>query len=261
MKIPRGIPSKSADTLAAAKRKSQSHLAAQNQIVSCLRMKMMTPCYSHPYSRLEGKMNKFDISENSLRELFFADDKWIEWEKIKKQIEKTTDFSASETLAAGDLDEPLCVHGNVVVNGNLRVVCPLVVTGSLTVTGVLRDCGPDSVVVIGEDLNCGSLFTDGDFFVGNQITAADVVYGHYNDNSLIAKSTKARLVIEDDHDFQTAVEATWHFDIDDYQADDPELRRILVAEVFEVIDEGEPEVLSQDKLYSLLDEGKKVFLA
>jgi hypothetical protein len=161
-----------------------------------------------------------------------------------------------------DLRVPFFHHGDLVVEGHLDVVAPVVVTGSLTVQGCLVDCGPDSLVAVGGDVTAEAMGTDGGFLVLGDI-AADVVYGSYNDNTLEARTIRARLVIEDDHDVAAAVEAADHFDIDTYEQGYGEgvrerLRTLLVAEVFSEDDDGE---LDQEALFERLRARDPVFLA
>jgi hypothetical protein len=117
-----------------------------------------------------------------------------------------------------DVDAAMVHHGDLKVKGNLAITAPFVVTGSVTVSGVTTDCGPDSWVVIGGNFETRALFTDGEFCVVGAIAATDLVYGHYNDNSLRAKSIKSRVVIADDHDIDAKVAATdVYFEINKYR--------------------------------------------
>ncbi len=146
---------------------------------------------------------------------------------------------------AGDqgVDEPFFHHGDLVVKGDLDIGAPFVLTGSLSVEGVLADCGPDSVVAVGGGVTARGVFTDGEMSVGGDIEA-EVVYGYYNDSTLHAGTIRARMVIEDDHETIAAVEADLHFDPDDYQQGygdgvQEQLRELLVDEVFAAEDEDE----------------------
>ncbi|WP_246460808.1 ankyrin repeat domain-containing protein [Streptomyces himalayensis] len=160
---------------------------------------------------------------------------------------------------------PFFHHGDLVVKGDLDVVAPFVVTGSLTVEGVLADCGRDSVVVIGGGVKARGVFTDGDMCVTGDVEA-DVVYGHYNDHTLQTGVIRARLVIEDDHDTDCArVEAELYFDSDEFGTDDgvqEQLRELLVDEVFAIDeDEDDEEMLDHRLLFARLREGLPVFRA
>ncbi|MEV5205026.1 hypothetical protein [Streptomyces sp. NPDC053720] len=163
------------------------------------------------------------------------------------------------------VDTPLFHHGDLVVKGDLNVVAPFVVTGSLTVEGVLADGGPDSVVAIRGGVTARGVFTDGEMSVDGDIEA-DVVYGYYNDNTLQAGTIRARLVIEDEHATIASVEADLHFDLDDFQQGhgdgvQGQLRELLVDEVF-AVEEGEDEgkeMMDRHLLFARLREGLPVF--
>ncbi|MFF9573013.1 ankyrin repeat domain-containing protein [Streptomyces sp. NPDC014685] len=178
--------------------------------------------------------------------------------------------SATTRTLTGDqrLDTPFFHHGDLVVKGgDLDVVAPFVVTGSLTVEGVLADGGPDSVVAIGGWVTARGVFTDGEMSVDGDIEA-DVVYGYYNDQTLQAGTIRARLVIEDEHATIASVEAELHFDLDDFQQGygdgvQEQLRELLVDEVF-AVDEDEDEdegkeMMDRHLLFGRLREGLPVF--
>ncbi|HEY4182526.1 MAG TPA: polymer-forming cytoskeletal protein [Kofleriaceae bacterium] len=156
--------------------------------------------------------------------------------------------------------EPLFHHGDLVVDGNLRIIAPFFVTGNVTVSGVLKDVGPDSKVGIAGNVRAAHLHTSGEFGCGDIDCPDGVVYGHYNDNSLSAGAIRARVVIADEHDIQAErVVAPTYFDIDKYQQGLPEnvrrkLRGIFVDGVFD--EEGG---LDHDRLFSELIAGNRVF--
>ncbi|GGV95244.1 hypothetical protein GCM10015535_62250 [Streptomyces gelaticus] len=175
------------------------------------------------------------------------------------------DGARTDRTLAGDqrVENPFFHHGDLVVQGHLDIAAPFVVTGSLTVEGCLADCGPDSVVAVGDDMTAHAVHTDGEISVGGDI-AAEVVYGHYNDQTLQAATIRARLVIEDEHCTIAAVEADTHFDLDDYQQGYGEgvqerLRELLVDEVFG--DEEDEEQLDRSLLFGRMREGLPVFRA
>ncbi|MFI1356530.1 hypothetical protein ACH4TV_23570 [Streptomyces sp. NPDC020898] len=174
------------------------------------------------------------------------------------------DTGTARTLVGEqELRAPFFHHGDLVVKGHLQVVCPFVVTGSVTVEGCLADSGPDSGVAIGGHLTAQAVYTDGDMHVGGDIEA-DIVYGYYNDHTLEARTIRGRLVIADDHDVQATVEAEHHFGIDDYRQGYGEgvqehLRTILVDEVFAKDDDDDEEQLDKGALFARLWEGKAVF--
>jgi len=168
-------------------------------------------------------------------------------------------------LVEGSLDEPFFHHGDLHVSGHLRVSTALLVTGSLTVDGCLTDCCHDSLVLVGGDLTARAVLTDGEFHVAG-ILSADIVYGDYNDHSLIADEIRARLVIEDEHCVAASVLADVHFDIDDYEGGYGEgvqdrLRELLVDEVFTQADDDDDDQprLDRNELFSLLHAGQPVF--
>ncbi|MCX4851415.1 ankyrin repeat domain-containing protein [Streptomyces sp. NBC_00893] len=175
------------------------------------------------------------------------------------------DTGASRTLLGDQLvDTPFFHHGDLVVKGHLHVVAPFVLTGSLTVEGVLADCGPDSVVALGGDVTAHGVFTDGDVDCGD--IHAEVVYGSYNDHTLQAGTIRARLVIEDEHETIATVEADLYFDTFDYQQGygdgvQEQLRELLVDDVFAADEDEGEEMLDQALLMTRLSEGLPVFRA
>lgn len=120
-------------------------------------------------------------------------------------------FEGAQTLR-----RPFFVHGDLEVWGDLRIVAPFGVTGDLVVRGALCDTGPDSHVMVLGEVSAHALHTDGEFAVGGDLTARDLVIGYYNDNTLYASTIRAPVVIEDDHCVEALVEAKHHFDIDTY---------------------------------------------
>ncbi|MFG3497267.1 ankyrin repeat domain-containing protein [Streptomyces sp. NPDC047928] len=176
------------------------------------------------------------------------------------------DTGTARTLTGDQqLDAPFFHHGDLVVKGALRVVAPFVVTGSLTVDGVLADSGPDSVVAIGGGVAARGVFTDGEMYVGGDIEA-EVVHGYYNDHTLQAGTIRARLVIEDEHETIASVRADLYFDVFEYQQGygdgvQEQLRELLVDEVF-AADEDEDEdeeMFDHCLLHARLSEGLPVF--
>ncbi|MEU9761398.1 hypothetical protein AB0D98_16945 [Streptomyces sp. NPDC047987] len=162
-----------------------------------------------------------------------------------------------------EVGEPFFHHGDLIVKGHLDVMAPFVVTGSLTVDGCMEDCGPDSVVAVDGDVTARAVHTDGEMYVGGDIEAR-VVYGCSNDNTLQARTIRARLVIEDEHCTVAEVEAETHFDLDDFQQGygdgvQERLRELLVDEVFS--NEEDEEMLDRTLLFARLREGEKVFRA
>jgi hypothetical protein len=171
-----------------------------------------------------------------------------------------------EQVLSGDqkIEKAFFHHGNLKVEGCLKIFAPFAVTGTLDVRGCVRDCGPDSTVIVCGDVNLHSLYTSGEFAVGGDLNAQGVVYGYYNDNTLCASTIRGRLVIEDEHGtIVNAVESPHYFDIDRYaqgfgEGISEELQQILVPEVF-VVDENTT-LVDKEKLFALLMKGENVFL-
>jgi hypothetical protein len=177
------------------------------------------------------------------------------------------DDARTERALIGDQEirEPFFHHGDLLVKGNLDVAAPFVVTGSLVVEGCLTDCGPASVVAVDCDVTARAVHTDGEMSVGGVIEAG-IVYGHYNDQTLQARTIRARLVIEDEHSTIASVEADTYFDLDDFQQGYGEgvqerLRELLVDEVFAMDEDEEEEQLDRTLLFGRLREGQPVFRA
>jgi hypothetical protein len=156
------------------------------------------------------------------------------------------------------------VKGDLHVAGTLRVVGTLVVTGSATVGRVVRDCGPDSCVAVAGSLRAGGIHTDGDFYVGGDLVA-EVVYGRYNDNSLlVGGALRARLLVEDDHDVRAgAIDVEDHFGIDAVAGGvNRELAEILVPEVFIDAPDGDEYSaprMDWERLFARLASGNPIF--
>ncbi|MFI8434527.1 hypothetical protein ACIGJO_12390 [Streptomyces sp. NPDC079020] len=174
------------------------------------------------------------------------------------------DARTVRTPAGGqELNTPFFHHGDLVVDGDLDVWSTFVVTGSLTVSGVLADCAPDSVVAVGGDVRARAVHTEGEMSVGGAIEA-DVVYGYYNNQTLRARTIRARLVIEDDHRTDATVEAETHLTPDDYQQGygtgvQEVLREILVDEVFSDDEDQDEEQLDRELLFARLRKAEQVF--
>ncbi|MET9658764.1 hypothetical protein [Streptomyces sp. NPDC006510] len=155
------------------------------------------------------------------------------------------------------------------------------------VTGLRDDADPDHVPLIpelcarllGDDARTDrallgdqeirepffhAVHTDGEMSVGGDL-GAEAVYGYYNDQTLQARTIRARPVIEDEHSTIAGVEADTHFDLDDFQQGYGEgvqerLREVLVDEVFSnEEDEEEEEQLDRTLLFARLREGQPVF--
>lgn len=172
---------------------------------------------------------------------------------------RTAGASSTLTLAGDqEIHQPFFHHGDLVVQGNLRVATRFLVTGDLIVAGCLGDVGPDSCVAVGGDLRARGVDTDGEMYVGGTLEA-EVVYGYYNDFTLTADTVRGRLVIEDDHGIAADVDAETHYDLETYSDDDVQehLRTLLVDDVF--ADEDGELTLDRYALFDLLREGRPVF--
>lgn len=170
-------------------------------------------------------------------------------------------FPRRDVRLAGSVDvrRPLFVNGDLVVEGDLRVVDAIAVTGSLVAGGVVSDAGNDSRVTVVGDVRCRGAFTSGDFAVGGALEASDVVLGYYNDFVLEAGVIRAVLAIEDDHATEAGVEAGLHFDLDTYSQGHGEgvgerVRALLVDEVFDA--EGQ---LENGTLEERLARGERIY--
>jgi len=156
-------------------------------------------------------------------------------------------------------------HGDLEVDGDLDIRRPFAVTGTVIVHGVVHDNENDSLVNILGDLKCHALHTSGEFTVGGDIEARDVVVGYYNDHLLSAATLRARVVIEDDHAFDAQVEAEHRFDINRYAQGRGEgvaaaLKSLFVDEVFEADeDDGEPARIDRGALFDRISQGLPVF--
>lgn len=114
-------------------------------------------------------------------------------------------------VVQGDLSlkEPLIVPGDLKVSGKLYTSSVLIVLGNVEAK-VIRDCGPDSLIVIHGDVTTSMLWTDGEFHVAGDLSASELVYGYYNDNVLAANLIKAPVVVQDDHAMEGEIEAAHH---------------------------------------------------
>ncbi|MCP3098502.1 ankyrin repeat domain-containing protein [Myxococcus sp. K15C18031901] len=169
---------------------------------------------------------------------------------------------------AQDLRAPFFHHGDLEVDGDLDLLAPFAVTGSVTVRGVVKDWANGSLVVILGDLRCHGLFTDCEFTVGGDIHARDVVLGYYNDHILAAERIRARVVIEDDHCVLATVEADHHFDLDTYQCGEDvaeRLEQLFTPECFREQEpagdgeEAEPARLDNHALFHRIRKGLPIF--
>ncbi|NTX60625.1 ankyrin repeat domain-containing protein [Myxococcus sp. CA051A] len=206
---------------------------------------------------LEGKKLSFKHAVSSAQELATGLHSFGDPSDALDKLEAVSDVLGVEERTVR-LKGPLTLkraffhHGDLEVDGDLDIQKPFAVTGDVIVHGVVRDAGNDSLVNILGDLKCHALYTDGEFSVGGDIEARDVVLGYYNDHILSADTIRAKVVIEDEHAVDATVEAEHHFDIDTYAqgygdgvADD--LRAIFVDQVFEGETDKPEEEESEDE--------------
>ncbi|MFY2563430.1 ankyrin repeat domain-containing protein [Corallococcus terminator] len=206
---------------------------------------------------LEGKKLSFKHAVSSAQELATGLHSFGDPNDALDKLEAVSDVLEVEERTVR-LKGPLTLkrvffhHGDLEVDGDLSIQKPFAVTGDVIVHGVVRDCGNDSLVNILGDLKCHGLYTDGEFSVGGDIEARDVVLGYYNDHILSADTIRAKVVIEDEHAVDATIEAEHHFDIDTYAqghgegvADD--LRAIFVDQVFEGAEDAPEEEESDEE--------------
>ncbi|WNG25324.1 hypothetical protein F0U62_15785 [Cystobacter fuscus] len=145
---------------------------------------------------------------------------------------------------------PRFVRGDLTVQGDVDLDGPLLVTGNLKVEGVLRNAGPEGLLVVGGSLRATGVDTSGEVVVGEDVEA-QVVWGHGNDHSLrVGRALKAEVVIEDDHDVQARVKARHHFESGGFDASDAALGKVFARGAFS------SKRLDRDKLFNLLREGR-----
>ena len=148
------------------------------------------------------------------------------------------------------------VHlGDLELKGDHRETALLVVTGRLKVEGVLTDCGPESMILVGGDLKAKALNTDGEIVVGGNLSVEQVIYGHYNDNCLwVGANLTARVLIEDDH----AVICEDSLNVENHvQQVTPEASALFVDAALSLAD-GEKRV-DRSKLFELIKANKPYF--
>ncbi|MCP3138635.1 ankyrin repeat domain-containing protein [Pyxidicoccus xibeiensis] len=147
---------------------------------------------------------------------------------------------------------PRFVRGDLTVKKDVNLSGPLLVTGNLTVEGVLRNAGPEGLLVVGGSLRATGLDTSGEVVVGEDLVA-QVVWGHYNDHSLLVGGTlKADVVIEDDHNVVARVKARHHFEREEFDESDAALKKVFARAAFS------SEGLDRYKLFNLLRKGRSV---
>jgi hypothetical protein len=161
------------------------------------------------------------------------------------------------------INKPFLHHGDLRIDGNVRIVAPFFVIGDLDVTGTIDHVGPDSFAAINGEVTAANLRTSGELCCSD-IHAKGIVYGDYNDNTLCCGTINARIVISDDHDIQHAgVRADVYLDIDAYAQGHgkgvvKKLATHIHPEHFERDGDGR-ELLSHANVFAALFAGKRVF--
>lgn len=152
-------------------------------------------------------------------------------------------------------------HGDLTINGSAWIgYGALIITGNLTVNGVMIDNESQTLVVVGGNLTVENLVTEGPIIVCGDLTASGLIYGVYNDYFLnVGGKIQASVLIEDDHPTLAlkGKEARYLFEAQDIDDRADELRALLLPELFEDI-EG---LLSIDvgALISHLTDGVPIF--
>ncbi|MCY1001053.1 ankyrin repeat domain-containing protein [Myxococcus sp. MISCRS1] len=161
-------------------------------------------------------------------------------------VELARDVLPAEEKTPVFTQAPRFVRGNLVVKGDVHLDAPLLVTGDLTVNGVLRNAGLEGLLAVGGTLRVSGLDTDGEVIVGKDVEA-QVVWGHGNDASLrVGGVVKAEVVIADDHDVQAKVKAEHHYANGGFDASDAALKKVFVPKAFK------GRTLDREKLFDLL---------
>ena len=191
---------------------------------------------------------------NELEEKHGADNTWVSYLKMSRSSPRDFDeaFKSEYSYYEDSLEMLDELAGMVeklqpphVVQGNLELDRPMIVPGDLEVTGTLytssvlivlgnvkakliRDCGPDSLVLVQGNVNAALIWTDGEFHSNGEVLATELVYGSYNDNVLAAKHIKAPVVVQDDHMMDGEIEAEHHIA---YESQEP-LKSVFVEGAF-----------------------------
>ncbi|MGE6761737.1 hypothetical protein ACQKGO_27245 [Corallococcus interemptor] len=110
-------------------------------------------------------------------------------------------LAPEDAVLEGTVSEARVVTGNARASGSLRITAPLVVLGDLEVAGVLKDCGPKSMVVVLGRCTAWGFQTSGNFLVLGDLVVRDAIQGIYsNDSLVVAGDLTTRFLDEDDHD-------------------------------------------------------------
>jgi hypothetical protein len=157
-------------------------------------------------------------------------------------------------------NDSVIVDGDLVIDGDLDTfalgVCRLVVTGALRVRGLYRDYDdPQTAVFVLGDFEAGRAITSGALAVAGDVTVHDALVGYYNDHSAeLHGDVRARVFAPENHFFtihrglaaQHVVGSGAEYRVPPklkaaaMPVDDGQLRELLVAEVLEIEDYGDP---------------------
>ncbi|PTL75612.1 hypothetical protein DAT35_54125 [Vitiosangium sp. GDMCC 1.1324] len=169
-------------------------------------------------------------------------------------VELVRDVLPPEEPATAFSKAPRFVRGDLTLEGSVQLTGPLLVTGNLSVEGVLRNVGPEGLLVVGGSLRAAGVDTDAEMVVGGDLEA-QVVWCHHNDPSLrVGGVVKANVLIEDEQDVQGKVEARHPFKNGQFDAEAAALKEIFVRGAFA------SQVLERDKLFNLLRKGKPALI-
>lgn len=167
----------------------------------------------------------------------------VTWEKLARQLQTLTpwcalgvvelvrDLGADPEPIAPFTAGPRLIRGDLVVAGDLAVTGALLVTGDLIVHGTLRDSDHESLIAVGGALRAHAVMSSGELMVAGDLEAA-IVWGFYNDHSLLVGGTlRCTVLVNDDHDLRAEAEAVAHSL--DLRKDSEGLRKTFADELFD----------------------------
>ncbi len=131
-----------------------------------------------------------------------------------------------------ECDTVVCI-GDLVIDGNLELgdeICNLIVTGSLTVNGLLEhyDDEPATHIYVGGNLKAKNLITGGTLEVKGNVDVEGAIIGHYNDCFAIIKgNATAGFFYPEEHFFK--IEGTISFKLaygNEYRVDNGKSNKV-----------------------------------
>ncbi len=144
--------------------------------------------------------------------------------------------AAAEHFTSGEVHKSVSnkaafIIGDVRLEGNLDFSHPIIIAGDLRVTGSIIDGEPDSMLIVSGKVEARNIVSDGSFFVAGDMTADEVIFGHYNHGTLaVGGRVKGRAVVMDDHHFECkAKPETALFVADARQLEDKEREALVKA--------------------------------